>query len=421
MDTKKAYSQLTNVDIAKEKTLWDERGKGYYGEYLVFCELYKKLPGTCKILMNLNIPVGNGKTTEIDLLLIHETGIYVFEVKHYKGTIYGKDTDATWTQYFRTTPNSHFKNPMLQNEYHINAIKNIFPNMPVRSVVVFTNDDCTIKVVNSNANIDLCTLNEIYRIIEKRTIGATEICTIEEIDSIFKIFSKYSQMNEQISIDGVSKSFYEWLNPVIEKLELDRKDVEKERINFINKTKKLEKFKSVSILINIIVIVLCIFISSIVVSSIKNSYDNKLSEFKQNFLHVDEINNEYIDNLNEYVKVSDVSLMEISSNAVSFKAKLTINTDVYGIALTENSKYIIMTSSNKVYEYDVFGEHLSYSRYNNMIGKGIRDSGELKQAQFFGVNKNEITYIKLTGIEMFKLDVARTNIKDDLELELYKK
>lgn len=40
--------------------------------------------------MNLNIPIEDGKTTEIDLLMIHETGIYVFEIKHYKGTIYEK-------------------------------------------------------------------------------------------------------------------------------------------------------------------------------------------------------------------------------------------------------------------------------------------------------------------------------------------
>lgn len=421
MDTKKAYIQLTNVDIEKEKILWDERGKGYYGEYLVFCELYKKLIGTCKILMNLNIPTSNGKTTEIDLLLIHETGIYVFEVKHYKGTIYGKDTDKIWTQYFRTAQNNSFKNPMLQNEYHVNAIKNIFPNIPVRSIVVFTNDDCNIKVVNTNQDVDLCRLDEICRIVEKRIISTKVTCTIEEIDTIFKIFSKYSQMNETILIDGVSKPFYEWLDPMIEKLKFDRKELVKEKNNLINKAKELEKFKSVSILINIIAIILCIFISSIVVSNIKNSYDNKLSEFKQNFLHVDEINNEYIDTLNEYVNVSDVALTELSSNVTSFKAKLSINNDVYGIALTEESRYIVMTSSNKVYEYDVFGEHLSYNRYNNMLGKGIRDSGELKQVQFLGVNKNEITYIKLTGIEMFKLDVNRTKIKDNLELELYKK
>ena len=155
MDIKNIYKQLTNVDIEEQKRLWDERGKGYYGEYLVFCELYKKMAGNGKILMNLNIPTEKAGTTEIDLLLIHETGIYVFEIKHYKGTIYGDDKGAIWTQYFRTVKNNTFKNPILQNEYHIKAIKRLFPNIPVRSVIVFTSYECDVRVQNSNDNIDI--------------------------------------------------------------------------------------------------------------------------------------------------------------------------------------------------------------------------------------------------------------------------
>ena len=71
--------------MQEQKKLWDERGKGYYGEFLVFTELYKNIKGNCKILMNLEVPTDNGKTTEIDLIMIHENGIYVFEIKHYKG------------------------------------------------------------------------------------------------------------------------------------------------------------------------------------------------------------------------------------------------------------------------------------------------------------------------------------------------
>jgi hypothetical protein len=92
------YKQLTSVDIDEQRQIWDERGKGYYGEYLLFCRLYKDIAGTGKILMNLDIPVDDVNKTEIDLLLIHETGLYVFEIKHHKGIIYGKDTDSVWTE-----------------------------------------------------------------------------------------------------------------------------------------------------------------------------------------------------------------------------------------------------------------------------------------------------------------------------------
>ena len=51
-----AYKQVTGVDIKEQKEIWDERGKGYYGEYLVFNHLFANIPGMSKILMNCEIP-----------------------------------------------------------------------------------------------------------------------------------------------------------------------------------------------------------------------------------------------------------------------------------------------------------------------------------------------------------------------------
>ena len=64
MNLNNLYNQLTNVDINDQIQLWNDRGKGYYGEFLVFGELYKNIPGNCKILMNLNLPTKNLNTTE---------------------------------------------------------------------------------------------------------------------------------------------------------------------------------------------------------------------------------------------------------------------------------------------------------------------------------------------------------------------
>ena len=53
MDIHKVYEKATGVDIEKQYSIWDERGKGYYGEYLVFKEIYLDLPGEYKILLNV--------------------------------------------------------------------------------------------------------------------------------------------------------------------------------------------------------------------------------------------------------------------------------------------------------------------------------------------------------------------------------
>lgn len=236
MDIKNVYKQLTNVDIEQQKHLWDERGKGYYGEYLVFCELYKKINGNCKILMNLNIPTENGGTTEIDLLLIHETGIYVFEIKHYKGKIYGNSKDAVWTQYFRTAKNNTFKNPILQNEYHIKAVKSLFPNIPVKSIIVFTNYECDIRVQNTNDTIDVCTLNNLTRNIVYRFNSNQQKYSMEEIDEMFNKLSKYSKMQEVVEFGGKEETFISWLQPIIFELE-------KEKNNFAEASVKANNTK----------------------------------------------------------------------------------------------------------------------------------------------------------------------------------
>ena len=92
------------------------------------------------------------------------------------------------------------------------------------------------------------------------------------------------------------------------------------------------------------------------------------------------------------------------------------------MVLTENSKYIVMKYDGSIYEYNVFGKHLSYNRYYNTIGNKFRDEGVLKETQFSGINPNEISYIKLTGIELIDLNSYNNAvIKENLELELYLK
>lgn len=422
MDVKTIYTQLTNVDIEQQKQIWDERGKGYFGEYLLFCELYKSITGNGKILMNLNVPAENSKTTEIDLILIHETGLYVFEIKHYKGTIYGKDTDAIWTQYFRTVKNNTFKNPIEQNKYHIRALKKLFPETPIHSCIVFTNYDCDIRVTNSNEEIDICELRSISRTLEYRFAKSTNKYSMSDIDNIFEKLSAYSQMKEPITIDGTEADFFSWVQPIISKLEEKKIEVENEKNNWIANTKKLKKTKTNIIALNIVIAILCIVLSILCCFSVIQKNNSELAEFKQNFLHIDEIGNEYIDTLNSYVDISNVSLLPLTDDAVTFTARIAMANNTYGIALTENSKYIVMTNSGKVIEYNVFGEHLRYSRFSNMIGKGICEYGDLAKAQFYGIsNTTDISYIKITNVELFKLDISRTIIKDKLEIELYSK
>ena len=76
-ETGNSYSEINN-------------DKGLAGEFKTWEQL-KGLPGYKKCLFNCYIPKRNGGTTEIDFILIHETGLYIFESKNYGGWIYGSE------------------------------------------------------------------------------------------------------------------------------------------------------------------------------------------------------------------------------------------------------------------------------------------------------------------------------------------
>ncbi|MFC5560029.1 nuclease-related domain-containing protein [Ureibacillus thermophilus] len=57
----------------------------------------KYLQGEYKLLLNLAFPTMDGKRI-LDAMVIHESGIYVFNIQHKNGWIYGREQDDQWVQ-----------------------------------------------------------------------------------------------------------------------------------------------------------------------------------------------------------------------------------------------------------------------------------------------------------------------------------
>lgn len=96
-----------------------------------------------RILQNVYVPRGGG-TSEIDVLLLHETGIYVIESKNLSGSIYGENRYSQWLRYKRNEEfPDRFPNPVRQNEGHIKALYHFLNiqtgRVPVYSYIVFGN------------------------------------------------------------------------------------------------------------------------------------------------------------------------------------------------------------------------------------------------------------------------------------------
>ena len=89
--------------------------------------------------------------SQIDLVVITEVGIIVFEVKDYSGWIFGSGNHSQWTQVLAYGKQKYrFYNPIMQNNKHVEELKKKFwqfENVPFYSVIVFYGD-CVLKDIN---------------------------------------------------------------------------------------------------------------------------------------------------------------------------------------------------------------------------------------------------------------------------------
>lgn len=130
------------------KTLMNYENAGQIGEFATEYALTNdNLDGQLVVLKNVYIPM-RGKTTEIDLIMIHEKGIFVFESKNYSGWIFGSVDQLNWTQSLQNGDKNRFYNPIRQNRTHIRALAEFLekPMSDFVSCIVFS-ERCTLKKV----------------------------------------------------------------------------------------------------------------------------------------------------------------------------------------------------------------------------------------------------------------------------------
>ena len=178
--------------------------KGKVGEYYTYSYL-KNLPIENKrFLFNVYIPYGkNGATTEIDVIMLCQKGIFVFESKNYSGWIYGNERSNKWYQTLKSgngIKKSEFYNPVMQNDSHISILRNYLGcDVPYYSVIVFS-ERCTLKNIN--------VFRDDVRVI-KRTFLASEVIdlynrtprmvfTPSDLDEIYNILYPLSQQNGEV-------------------------------------------------------------------------------------------------------------------------------------------------------------------------------------------------------------------------------
>lgn len=125
------------IDKLRHPEEWKDASKS--GEQIVYRTFVDKnhvLEN--QILRNVYISTSDGKTSEIDLLVVSKKGLLVFECKNYGGNIYGDAKRPKWIQYLGRKK-SYFYNPLMQNHAHVRHLKKYlkeFGDLPAISMVV---------------------------------------------------------------------------------------------------------------------------------------------------------------------------------------------------------------------------------------------------------------------------------------------
>ena len=124
-------------------SLW-KRGKarrsGKRGEKMVAKELGRLKKKDYIVINDMMLPAANGRTSQIDHVVVSTRGIFVIETKNHAGRISGGEHAQYWHQNLSSQSRT-FYNPLLQNRSHLRAIRRILPKMNgdvFSTMVVFT-------------------------------------------------------------------------------------------------------------------------------------------------------------------------------------------------------------------------------------------------------------------------------------------
>ena len=126
------------------------KGKGHFGEYLTEYALEHGNIGAVAVFSNVIVPrdFGPTSTSEVDVVMLHEKGVFVIESKNYSGWIFGSPDQRDWTATLNPRAKERFYNPIKQNRSHVKALSRHLGLEPgaFQSFIVFS-ERCEFKEV----------------------------------------------------------------------------------------------------------------------------------------------------------------------------------------------------------------------------------------------------------------------------------
>lgn len=177
-------------------------------EYLVFETVYR-LGG--KVLSSLYTYGAHGNRNELDVVFVHNTGIYVIECKDTDAiSIIGDEFKKDWEYIFNENHKEERLNPLKQNLGHINSLKNAlntkYTSEYYTSVVVINCGDIKVDYESDARNFyqKIVTPNELKSYMQSLINERNEILSDEEVIDIYKyLHENYANQSEEIKTNHI--------------------------------------------------------------------------------------------------------------------------------------------------------------------------------------------------------------------------
>lgn len=174
----------------KKKEKYKNEGAGSLYETTILL-LIKNFFHKNAVFKNIFLKSKNGNNTEIDILAVHNTGIYVLECKNYFGSLEGSINDKLWYHTNKKGIKYEFLNPVKQNEIHLAAVKRLLQkfDLPYYSIIIFSNK-CKIPNITYKAD-------NAYIIYQKELVSLIKYLTSQKHIYSNKVIEKISEIIKQ--------------------------------------------------------------------------------------------------------------------------------------------------------------------------------------------------------------------------------
>jgi len=180
--------------------------RGTRTERLMVLKLLKSGIPHQTIFHDLYLKKRSGNYCQIDLVVATKVGIIVFEIKKFNGWIFGLENQTHWTQVLAYGKKKYrFYNPILQNNKHIDDLKNQLPqfqNIPFYSVIVFFGN-CSFRNLNFVPNNTFFVKSTSAIKVIKEIIEQNEPITYVSKSEIVNLFSSAALNGENDEIRSV--------------------------------------------------------------------------------------------------------------------------------------------------------------------------------------------------------------------------